>query len=223
MKFDWIVNKLKERIYPYTHADAVIMDDEGTKLSDKFTEVDEHLADTALHVPIDGNVGQVLTKTSDGNVWETIDNEAIEVVDNLTTDDSTKALSAKQGKELKALIDAGSGGGSYSIKDYGTWYTDGHIWTGTEVDDRDFDVAANTNVYKNILIPHSLNLNVTSIRMRGSFSKYGSTVTTYEKITGVITTGGIEYDNYFVAIKNLWTATQTLGKSSFRIEYLSSN
>lgn len=69
MKFDWIVNKLKERIYPYTHADAVIMDDEETKLSDKFTDIDEHLADTALHVPASGEVGQILIKTEDGSDW----------------------------------------------------------------------------------------------------------------------------------------------------------
>lgn len=72
MKFDWIVNKLKERIYPYTHADAVIMDDDNTKLSEKFAGVDEHIEDTALHVPTDGIIGQVLTKTVDGNNWTTV-------------------------------------------------------------------------------------------------------------------------------------------------------
>lgn len=43
MKFDWIVNKLKERIYPYTHADAVIMDDEGTKLPTTINEINERI------------------------------------------------------------------------------------------------------------------------------------------------------------------------------------
>lgn len=71
-KFDWIVNKLKERIYPYTHADAVIMDDDGTKLSGKFTSINEHIEDAVLHVPSGGNVGQVLTKTANGNNWATV-------------------------------------------------------------------------------------------------------------------------------------------------------
>lgn len=43
MKFDWIVNKLKERIYPYTHADAVIMDDDGTKLPVVIEEINERI------------------------------------------------------------------------------------------------------------------------------------------------------------------------------------
>lgn len=167
MRFDWIVNRLKERIYPYTHADAVIMDDEDNRLAatidvinEKINSIEEvsavqsdwnengssnpsyiknkptslpanggnadtlddkhandfallsdlngHIENLNVHISVDGEVGQVLTKTSDGNAWETINNEGIEVVDNLTTDDATKALSAAQGKELKSLIDAGS-------------------------------------------------------------------------------------------------------------------
>lgn len=42
-KFDWIVNKLKQRIYPYTHADAVIMDDSDKKLTETLDEVNKKI------------------------------------------------------------------------------------------------------------------------------------------------------------------------------------
>lgn len=71
MKFDWIVNKLKERIYPYTHADAVIMDDNNTKLSEKFDNINSHIDDENIHIPSGGEIGQVLTKTAVGNSWTT--------------------------------------------------------------------------------------------------------------------------------------------------------
>ena len=72
MKFDWILNMLKERIYPYTHIDAVIVDDSGTKLSDTISEINGHIDDADIHLPTGGEVGQVLTKTEMGNNWATV-------------------------------------------------------------------------------------------------------------------------------------------------------
>ena len=69
VKFQWIVNKLKERIYPYTHADAVIMDDNNTKLSEKFDNINSHIDDENIHIPSGGEIGQVLTKTAVGISW----------------------------------------------------------------------------------------------------------------------------------------------------------
>lgn len=126
MKFDWILNRIKERIYPYTHIDAVIVDESGTKLSDTISEINEkliiqaegvqsdwnesdstspsfilnkpssiptdggnadtlegkssdyfasnddlelHILNTDLHIPSGGEVGQILTKTAEGNGW----------------------------------------------------------------------------------------------------------------------------------------------------------
>lgn len=40
-RLDWIVDKAKQRVYPYTHADAVIMDDDNKKLRDTLDEVNE--------------------------------------------------------------------------------------------------------------------------------------------------------------------------------------
>ena len=62
------------------------------------------LKDCSIVLP--GN-GQVLKYNSDTGKWVNADEVSIpEIVDNLTTDDATKTLSAKQGKVLKDITDA---------------------------------------------------------------------------------------------------------------------
>lgn len=222
MKFDWIVNKLKERIYPYTHADAVIMDDEETKLSEKFEDVDEHLADTALHVPTGGNVGQVLTKTSDGNAWETIHNEGIEVVDNLTTDDATKALSAAQGKVLKGLIDNGGSSGlsfhemnlSTSAIKFVTLTTMSKICTDVSSID---PINANSSVTLNIVIDETVTggetLALLHIGMHHNDIWVGSVSTIFTKADGY-TYNSIPVNVYTCVFYNRGTAAVQLAQGN---------
>lgn len=55
-------------------------------------------------LPTGGTTGQILTKQSDTD-YDTQWQNPIEVVDNLESTDTTSALSAKQGKTLKQLIE----------------------------------------------------------------------------------------------------------------------
>lgn len=215
MKFDWIVNKLKERIYPYTHADAIIMDDEETKLSDKFTDVDEHLADTALHVPVDGNVGQVLTKKENGNAWETIHNEGIEIVDNLTTDDATKALSAAQGKELKSLIDAGGGTSELTFERISNFHTGPNAST---INDANISVSANSTSSLLVFIEEGMNKYVSDVRITSSGIS-STFVQNYVKGTTVVISG-ITYDTIFVILRNISASAQTISRTDIYVEII---
>lgn len=58
------------------------------------------------HIPSGGSSGQILKWSADGTaVWSAETNTWRGVVDNLTSTDATKSLSANQGKVLKGLID----------------------------------------------------------------------------------------------------------------------
>jgi hypothetical protein len=61
------------------------------------------------------NAGKTFVQSYNGTVWSGWIPPAAEVVDNLTSTDTTKALSANQGKVLKDLIDAGGGGSAVNI------------------------------------------------------------------------------------------------------------
>ena len=58
------------------------------------------LSDVAVIMPVNG---QVLTYDSSTGKWVNADN--LQIVNNLTTDDATKVLSAAQGKALKDITD----------------------------------------------------------------------------------------------------------------------
>lgn len=64
------------------------------------TALDGKMANAA-----NGSAGQVLTKTANAYEWANLP-EGITVIDDLTSDDATAALSAKQGKALKVAVDS---------------------------------------------------------------------------------------------------------------------
>lgn len=96
--------------------------DEKDKLADIEEEANNYVHPTSAgnkHIPTGGAAGQVLkyADTSGTAKWE--DESVTDVVDNLTSDDTNKALSANQGKALKEEIDdlAGDGRTTETVKD----------------------------------------------------------------------------------------------------------
>jgi hypothetical protein len=61
---------------------------------------------------VDGNFSYVRYYEEEGESWSIFNNITPTITDNLTSTSTNNPLSAKQGKVLKDLIDAGSGGGT---------------------------------------------------------------------------------------------------------------
>lgn len=153
----------------------------------------------------DGNDGAAGPKGSDGapgksayQEWLDLGNQGteqdfinylkakqVEVVNNLESDDENKALSAKQGKRIKELIDdLPSGGGSMAADEEDLTISEGKMsFKDKEYSAPDFSglgrayIKKNIQSGKNILLQTAINKPNTRIIIRNDFDLNGKTIT----------------------------------------------